>query len=92
MKPSTILKLNETLSQNRTAVQTQNFQSLSRRVEFSCGLLTNVFAVLENATEVSAEMAQLIIANACVLPNSTIQQNSNAGDTFIKKKSKRTKH
>jgi len=44
--------------------------------------------VLEKATEVSAEMAKLIITSACVLPNSIKQQNSNAEDSLKKKKKK----
>jgi hypothetical protein len=54
-------------------------------------MLTKIFAVLEKAIKVSAEMAKLIITNACVLPNSIIEQNSIAEDYFTKE-SDRTTH
>jgi hypothetical protein len=69
----------------------KNFNHPLRRIEYSCRTLTKIFAVLEKAIKVSAEMAKLIITNACVLPNSIIQQNSNAEDSFTKE-SNRTTH
>ena len=64
---------------------------LNVKLEFSCRTFTKTSAVLDKATEVSAETAKLIITNACVLPNSIVQQNSNAEDSFTKE-SNRTKH
>jgi hypothetical protein len=54
-------------------------------------MLTKIFAVLEKTIKVSAETAKLIITNACVLPNSIIEQNSNAEGSFTKE-SNRTTH